>query len=74
MIGRCVGLLLLPTTVTALFKICGHMTLMYAVFSTTILMLLTLLAAQTIATRFGVDGRLHGTSVSKADDTEHDDI
>ena len=58
MIGRCAGLLLLPTSVTALFKLYNPMILMYAVLAAACFMLTGLIVMQTLAMRFGVDGRL----------------
>lgn len=66
MIGRCVGLLLLPTSVTALFKLYNPMILMYAVFGSTCIMLTMLLIAQFLATKFGVQGRLRVKSHKQA--------
>jgi len=70
MIGRCVGLLLLPTSVTALFKLYNPMILMYAVFGSTCIMLTMLLIAQFLATKFGVQGRLR---VKSHKQTMHED-
>ncbi|XP_067944216.1 sodium-dependent glucose transporter 1A-like isoform X2 [Watersipora subatra] len=72
MVGRCAGLLILPTTVTALFRVCGAMTLMYALFLASVSMLCTLVLAQIIARRYGKQDKLYGKSemqrVAQADD------
>jgi len=60
MVGRCCGLLLLPTIVTALFNSLGAMTLMFAVFSAVVTMLLSLLVAHGISYNYGVAGRIRG--------------
>lgn len=62
MVGRCIGLLILPTTVTALFKVAGAITLMCAVFMAALSMLTCLLLAQTIARKYGVKHKLYSKS------------
>jgi len=62
MVGRCCGLLVLPTTVTTLFRTTGPITLMYALFFVVCAMTAALTLAHSISLKFGVDGKLHSKS------------
>lgn len=60
MVGRCAGLLILPTTVTSVFKTMGPMSLMHAVFVCVLMMLTSLVISQFLTHKYGVNDRLHG--------------
>ena len=59
MIGRCSGLFVVPTIVTAIFNPLGAMSMMYTIGITCVLMMICLGFAQLLSRTYGVNGKLH---------------